>query len=85
MAAYGEEFTFAWGSTTNPIEKTYTADRRFFTIVGTHFHDSPPIPNHFIMRTENGYFEIEFIEPPLGFYSISNHWNGNRIVEFVAP
>ena len=80
----GEEFTFSWWETTNLIERTYTADRRFFTVMGPDYPDSPPIPNYFIVRTEKGYFEIEFIEPPVGFHSISSGWQGSSIVEFVA-
>ena len=83
--AQGEEFTFCWWESTNLIERTYAADRRFFTVMGPDYHDAPPIPNYFEVRTEKGYFEIEFIEPPVGFYSISNSSRGNRIVEFVAP
>jgi hypothetical protein len=81
----GEEFTFGWWETTNLIERTYVADRRFFTVMGPDFRESHPIPNYFIVVTEKGYFEIEFIEPPIGFYSIRSGGQGSSIVEFVSP
>jgi hypothetical protein len=76
----GYEYTFSWHNGSNHVERTYTADRRFFTIAGV--DGATPIPNYFVSITEKGYDEIVFFDGlPLGFYSIG----GDRIVEFVSP
>jgi hypothetical protein len=78
----GEEFTFALPNWNGDLyDKTYIADRRFFTIDNS--DQRSQIPNYFVAITDNGYFSIDFIEPPIGFYSITEQGRV-RVVEFVA-
>ena len=103
IGAAGEQYTFGWWEGTDRIELNFAA-RRNFTLpriwahgwTGTTFFD-----NHEIVRTQNGYFEVNFINPPIGLYAIgplavpvgaargdaNNVYASffDRIVEFVAP
>ena len=79
-ATRGEQFTFSWWAGTERIQRTYTADKRLILIDGWYSFRNP-IPIHHVNITDKGYFEIEFIAPPVGIHSIGD----DKIVEFVAP
>jgi len=83
----GEEFTFARWEGTNFVQRTYVADRRFFTLPSNDMSSRQGIrANYSIERTPNGYFEINFFTPPVGYYGIgsSASWL-NKIVYFEFP
>lgn len=85
--SYGEEFTFARWESTDFVERTYVADRRFFTMTPSTLGSDQMIPAFYeIVTTYDGYFEVVFLTPPLGFYGIGSsvHWI-DRVVEFVEP
>ncbi|MDR2599379.1 MAG: hypothetical protein LBC73_03790, partial [Oscillospiraceae bacterium] len=92
-ARYNEEFVFGWMWWTDWVEETYIADKRFFTLPVL---DSNGIrANYNVAETRDGYFEIIFFTPPVGYYGIGRtaHFgiHGPRterwdmIVEFVSP
>jgi hypothetical protein len=79
-------YTFGWWEGTNWREVMHEADRRAFHLSGI------PI-EHEIVKTQNGYFEVNFTTPPTGYFVIEsgrvsfaqgNDYAG-RIVEFIAP
>ena len=82
-----EQFTFGRWEGTNWVETTYSADRRFFTMTsGDTGSDRGIRADYEIVRTMNGYFEVNFLTAPLGYYAIGHrmHWL-NRVVEFAPP
>jgi len=83
----GESFTFGgieWvGTTANVLETTHRAEHRFFTMRS---HDTASNrmveANYEIVRTMNGYFEINFITPPSGYLLLGSP-SPDRVVYFT--
>ena len=76
-----EEFTFGRWQGTNWVEYTLTANSKFFTYPSSAQRRANYHANFEVVRTLNGYFEIDFLIPPHGYFFISS----DRIVEFVGP
>ncbi|MDR2600595.1 MAG: hypothetical protein LBC73_10025, partial [Oscillospiraceae bacterium] len=83
-ASQNEKFTFSWMSGTDWVEVSYIADKRFFTLPTADRYGIQA--NYYVSETRNGYFEVIFITPPVGYYGIG-HYAGNydMVVEFVSP
>jgi len=86
-AAFNEQFTFSWMEGTNWREATYTADKRFYLLP---IDEGVAIrANYEIVETREGYFEVEFLTPPLGYCCTGGRVGAgpggfNNIIEFVA-
>jgi len=81
-----ESFTFSWWHGTEKVERTYYADRYFFTFPAQGTSDYAIQANYVITTTDNGYFEVNFLSPPDGVYGIGSSVRYiDRIVEFVSP
>jgi len=80
----GEEFTFAWWNNTDWIEKTYTADKKYYALP-TLDTGNAIRADYEIVKTSNGYFEVNFLSPPYGHYAIGSSLSHfDRIVDFVS-
>ena len=82
-----ERFTFGRFIGTQIDEISFLADRRFF-----HYIRDQNVIDIEIVRTLNGYFEINFITPPVGYHVVrSTHFPPpmlrpfNLIIEFYDP
>ncbi|MCL2621263.1 MAG: hypothetical protein FWD97_10065 [Defluviitaleaceae bacterium] len=88
IANPGEEFTFGAWRGTNWVEVTHVADTRFFTRPLQGSGRSPIGPDFEIVRTLNGYFEVNFTTPPLGYNEITLIHNSRvaayYLVEFIS-
>jgi hypothetical protein len=85
VASQGEEFTFAWWRGTDWVQETYTADKRFYALP-TYGIDDAIQANYEIVKTQDGYFEVDFLTPPIGCYGVGRSFSRfDCIVEFVSP